>query len=55
MMTEDQFFEVRGRKSIRKLFEESEAGTFDKDATIFSLATLTEFFKEYEEKPRELL
>ena len=51
MMTEDQFFEVRGRKSIRKLFEESEAGTFDKDATIFSLATLTEFFKEYEENP----
>ena len=51
MMTEDQFFEVRGRKSIRKLFEASEAGEFNKDATIFSLATMSEFFKEYEENP----
>ena len=51
LMTEDQFFEVRGRKSIRKLFEASETGDFNKDAIIFSLATLSEFFKEFEENP----
>lgn len=48
-------FEVRGGKSIRKLFSLAEHDEFDYDAVLFSMRTLTEFFKAYESNPQECI
>lgn len=47
----DKIYEIRGSKSIRKLFKLVEDNDYDYDITLFSLRTLTEFFKEYEKSP----
>jgi hypothetical protein len=45
-------YEVRGGKSIRKLFALAETDEFNYDATLFSLRTLSDFFTAYEEDPQ---
>lgn len=49
---EERVYEVRGGKSIRKLFALAETDEFNYDATLFSLRTLSDFFTAYEEDPQ---
>lgn len=44
---------VRGAKSIRQIFTLAESGDYNFDITLFSLRTLTEFFKQYELSPED--
>ena len=46
---------VRGSKSIRQIFTWAEVGDYNFDITLFSLRTLTEFFKTYEASPQDCI
>lgn len=48
---EESVHVVSGAKSIRKIFQLASEDRFNFDITLFSLRTLTEFFKLYEETP----
>ena len=49
---EEKVYEIRGSKSIRKLFALCEHDEYDFDATLFSMRTLSDFFTAYEEDPQ---